>query len=84
MVKDWSMTRNQNRDTSRKIPDNGGVVPWSYLNHDVLLLVIMQLELILFHSVEFARGMNFISLRPNVCFSVDAAPEIGVRAILIF
>ncbi|KAL4557416.1 hypothetical protein LXL04_035593 [Taraxacum kok-saghyz] len=90
MAKTRSMNRNQNHDPSSsslsnmkkfKTCDSGDASSWSNLNHDLLLLVMMQLGVVDFlsfnkvckswRSLALSNKKNFISSRPPMLIWLD-------------
>nr|KAJ0208887.1 hypothetical protein LSAT_V11C400174270 [Lactuca sativa] len=83
------MARNQNHDddassSSRKrrveICDNNGATPWSGLNHDVLLLVMMQLNVVDFVALSGvckswrSFALRFLASRPPMLIRISNHP----------
>nr|KAJ0195381.1 hypothetical protein LSAT_V11C700358920 [Lactuca sativa] len=84
-----SMTRNQNHDddddddmssssSSRKWPknlDNGSVVPWSDVNHDVLFLIMMKLGFVDFFAFSgVCKSWRLFALSNNNIFMTSKPP----------
>ncbi|KAL4585852.1 hypothetical protein LXL04_010478 [Taraxacum kok-saghyz] len=90
MAKTRSMARNHNHDDASnrkriKTWDNGSVAPWSDLNHDLLILVMMKLEAIDFlsfsgvckfwRSVALPNKSMFMASRPPMMLWISERPN---------